>query len=372
MLESGLTYNEITQLTGRDTPNIFKRNRDNYHVDIYEAFRLRVERNDIPKRMPKDPIINSWLTGFTDAEGYFGISINNTPNRPNPRLVLRFSVALRRDDIQVLEFIQSYLKVGVFTKIGKSGNNRAVGWTVKNIKDLAEVIVPLFSDYPPCSKKYREFQLWKQAVMLRYTETLGGRSRIATSDNSKELFRQFSEQILKIRHPKNYDTEHVPQGLITNRGKLLPKPWFVGFIDGDGSFGLQYVAPSKSRGRSFRLGIRAGSRIDDANMIYGIQNFLGIGTTSIEERTKRKENAKPFVDWSCSKIQDVYNILIPIFSEYPLRTKKQVEFLLWKELVSLRFHEKYVLRKRKASDKFVKLFLDSQKEIRKKRRGDFT
>lgn len=118
-----------------------------------------------------------WLSGFTDGEGSFNLQFGK-PRRLTdirPTLTCAFSIALRRDDLPILQLIQSYWQCGTILhydcygpRDGKprKGNPSSL-FGIHNSNHLAVIVVPHFDRYPMFAKKRRDFQIWKKAVLLK-------------------------------------------------------------------------------------------------------------------------------------------------------------------------------------------------------------
>jgi hypothetical protein len=203
MLLAGLSYEEIADKTGERQRTISERNRLVHKIDIWDAFRSRVEREGIPNRMPADESFRSWFAGFVDGEGSFIIFTRPCTARPQYsefRLGLRLQI--RHDDIAVLDHISQTIECG--TRALHKGAGRAqdsVSWRCEKINDLAEVIVPTFDNAPLRSKKGREFAIWRELVMRRYLDTLGGHSqRHGVKEDYRILFHKALNDFAHIRH----------------------------------------------------------------------------------------------------------------------------------------------------------------------------
>lgn len=94
------------------------------------------------------------------------------------------------------------------------------------------------------------------------------------------------------------------------------KQWLVGFTDGDGSF---YVKKN-GKGLLYLLGYHL--KKDDKICIDNILKGLNLNI-NIEQRGNT-------VQLSIHKHDDIKNIIIPIFDNYPLITKKRFVFEIWK------------------------------------------
>jgi len=97
-------------------------------------------------------LLNSnFITGFTDAEGSFIISIQKEPkNKTGWTVKSRFSIGLHEKDREILELIKYYFKgKGTITKQG----NNSVQYRVASLKDLTNVIIPHFDNHPLITQK---------------------------------------------------------------------------------------------------------------------------------------------------------------------------------------------------------------------------
>jgi len=111
--------------------------------------------------------------------------------------------------------------------------------------------------------------------------------------------------------------------------------WFSGFFDGEGSI-VVFTRPCSGRAQysELRLGVRIQIRDDDASTIEYLWDKVGCGTIS---RQNRIGSTMPSIAWRCEKVQDLMEIIVPIFDAYPLRTKKGKEFALFRPLVVQRY-----------------------------------
>jgi len=108
--------------------------------------------------------------------------------------------------------------------------------------------------------------------------------------------------------------------------------WFSGWIDGEGCF--------MSRVKKVGLGIspilRVGVRNDDADLLVYVKNTIKCGliihSDKQYERDKGK-NARDAIEWRCVDFGACRHILIPLFDEYPLHSKKKHDYVIWRELV---------------------------------------
>lgn len=164
----GLNYAEVASKTGLKIRTISEHNRLIHKVDMKKAFALRIQREGTPNHLPKNDVINSWITGLMDAEGCFIFDLS----------------PLSKDG-----YI-NYHKPEI-------GKNAQIGWQCRRLKDLAEVIIPVFEKIPLRTKKGKEFLMWKDLILQRYVDTCGGRFRSGGTRQSYHLLFDETEQSLR-------------------------------------------------------------------------------------------------------------------------------------------------------------------------------
>ena len=119
--------------------------------------------DSIPKINPDEltKLNPNWVTGLTDTEGCFHISIvTGGTNKWYVRPV--FKIGLNSRDLPLLQNIQEFFGgVGYITKSGTM-----VNYQVWKLEDLVNVIGPHFQAYPLQSEKSIDFSLWEQCLGL--------------------------------------------------------------------------------------------------------------------------------------------------------------------------------------------------------------
>lgn len=101
------------------------------------------------------------------------------------------------------------------------------------------------------------------------------------------------------------------------------KQWFVGFTDAEGCFRIGINNKNKVISFNFTIGLH----IDDRGVLEFIKNRLNCGNVFTSE------NAATFF---VTKISDIQNILIPIYEEFPLNGQKYLDYLAFKEAISIK------------------------------------
>lgn len=103
-----------------------------------------------------------FITGFTDGEGSFSISVRDIDkDTKKARVLYVFSIILHKKDHDILRSIQSTLGIGKIYKHGKQG----VQYRVESKKELL-ILIEHFDKYPLITKKGKDFLCFKKAISL--------------------------------------------------------------------------------------------------------------------------------------------------------------------------------------------------------------
>lgn len=104
------------------------------------------------------------------------------------------------------------------------------------------------------------------------------------------------------------------------------KKWFLGFTDGDGCFNIYTNLKNKKIIFTFKV----SQKSNNIQVLHFIKKNLGVGKI-------RSDNLN-MSHYLVRKLQDLENIIIPLFTENPLLTVKEFNFLNFKHAL---FYHKY-------------------------------
>lgn len=100
----------------------------------------------------------------------------------------------------------------------------------------------------------------------------------------------------------------------------LDPDWVTGFVDAEGCFSV-IVEISKIFKRKVRISFEINLHEKDKDILYKIKSFFAVGAVYI--RSDRK-----LAVYRVTNVNYINDIIIPHFTNYPLISKKRIDFLL--------------------------------------------
>lgn len=112
-----------------------------------------------------------FILGLFEGDGSVLISVSVKPdNLTGFRCRLSFNIYLHEKDKMVLDAVKAYLGVGIVEFSNKGTNGDVYRYTVRNLRDLSRIIVPLLMSQPAVlGKRFNDIRLFLQAVDLMLT-----------------------------------------------------------------------------------------------------------------------------------------------------------------------------------------------------------
>jgi hypothetical protein len=110
-----------------------------------------------------EPDFLEWLSGFTDAEGNFNITLRKLNDNTYTSVMLTFQIGLHIDDLSILEYIKENLNCG---HISNSRGGSKCNYFINDNVSLIQVILPIFNHTKLNSSKYYQFLVFERAVNL--------------------------------------------------------------------------------------------------------------------------------------------------------------------------------------------------------------
>lgn len=276
--------------------------------------------------------LDPWfITGFTDAEGSFSISIQyNLGHKTSWRVKPIFSIGLHKKDLLLLECIRSTLGTGKIHKHGKDTLQYRAG----SIEEL-QVIVDHFNMYPLKSAKLADFLLFQECFNIIKSKehlTMEGLHKLIGIKASLNL--GLSDKL----------KEAFPNVLPVNKVKTtfliedLDPYWVAGFISGDGSFNIKTSNSATTKlGTRVQLRFSVGLNIREKELIVGLAKFFKL--YDLAKYIYLTENS---VNLQITNFTDIINIIIPFFVKYSIQGVKKLDFEDFKTVGDLMLNKEHL------------------------------
>jgi hypothetical protein len=254
-----------------------------------------------------------WLSGFTDGEGYFYIVISRS-------CAFRFQINLHKDDIDVLYYIHKTLGFGEV----RSYNNFS-SFTVTRLKDIAQLL-EIFSRYPLNGTKWLNYRDFSKAFEL-YTN----------SDRGAKILKE----ILEIKNGMN--AKRTDFTMPKSKEIHITPYWLLGFIEGEGCFSI-------NRRNNFRLDFSLVQSSTNFELIQKIKIYLENlpseastggsydGAVGISTLKSNNSNQQSVIRIETARTPFITDILIPFLKNLNWRSKKQLDFQDWNNILRLKEH----------------------------------
>jgi len=192
-----------------------------------------------------------------------------------------------------------------------------VVYSVQSIKDILNVIIPHFDNYPLITQKKADYLLFREAINLLTLKVQSDLNGIYQILEKKAAMNNGLSDILKNSFPNIIP---AVRPLIRFEGDFHPN-WLVGFTDGEGCFYVNTKKAKTSTGYQIIMTFSISQHVRDQELLAKISNFLESG--GIEKVSTRPTGAT-FVVY---KFADIKDKIIPFFGKYPLQGVKYWDYL---------------------------------------------
>lgn len=114
----------------------------------------------------KNYLLDPWfIIGLFDAEGSFVITILKNPRyKTGWNVQARIQIKMHEKDRALIQSIQDFF--GGIGYVSKPNNTSMVEFRVSTLKDIINIIIRHFDNYPLITKKSSDYILFKQVALL--------------------------------------------------------------------------------------------------------------------------------------------------------------------------------------------------------------
>jgi LAGLIDADG endonuclease len=220
-------------------------------------------------------------------------------------------------DLDILYIIQKFFICGNVTTRPKL--SRAT-FRVSNLNDINKYIIPHFQKYSLLTLKKHDFLLWAQAAELINSN----------NGNVNNIIIELVSLFASINRGLNTSLQSKFPNIIPKKIEINTLPdklnpwWIAGFVAAEGHFGLGL----RSSGQvSNVFGVTQHDR--DINLIRIIISYFNCGNLYHRPQYSR-------CDFMVQNRNDIIQIIIPFFLEYPLKNNKILDFNDFKKALDAR------------------------------------
>ena len=290
-------------------------------INIVRYYSTLIKHDHLQVELIMDP----WfVTGFTDGEGCFLISIiKDNKYKLGWRIICRFEIHLNIKDLHLLKKIKRFFNVGNIYFTGK--DQTSIQFRVESHSGLI-IIIDHFEKYPLKTKKKGDYLLFKQAFeLVRCKEhlTKEGLKKLifikaalnkGLSNDLEKAFQKININVIPVSIPE------------VKLAQIINSNWLVGFVEAEGCFNVQIFKSTTKTGEAVKLSFIITQHIRDEKLMISLIELLKCG--------KIFKNRETF-DFKVSKLSDILNKIIPFFKKYPILGMKALDFDDWCKVAEL-------------------------------------
>ena len=258
-------------------------------------------------------LLSNWITGFSDGESSFSISISkNNKYKTGWNVVPAFAIELKDIDISLLHRIKEFFGIGKIQIIKNKGHALYV---VNSIKDLHDIIIPHFEKYPLLTIKRINFLLFKEIILLMKNKehlTKQGLQRvmiIRSIMNKKISVSSYTEPLVKIDLPEVHNLS------VTD----ITSEWITGFTDAERCFFINIRSNRNKTGYWITAKFSLVQHSRDTLLFKIIQQYLNCGNLI-------EENNANVVRLRVENFKLISEKVIPFFINNFLQSSKLANF----------------------------------------------
>ena len=259
-----------------------------------------------------------FITGLFDAEGSFVTTVlNNSRYKTGWNVQARIQIKMHERDRALIQSIQDFF--GGIGYVSKPNNTSTVEFRVTTIKDIVDVIIPHFDNYPLITQKYSDFVLFKQIVLLMLNKEHNTYDGVLKIVNIKASLNLGLSNDLKKAFPNA-----VPVSRLDYLYKGIIEPsWLAGFATGESNFFITLQKSNTKSGLAVSLRFSISQHSRDFLLLKNLISFFGCGYVV-------KYQKRSVCEFIVTKIDHIVEQIIPYFEKYPIVGSKHFNYLNFK------------------------------------------
>jgi len=226
---------------------------------------------------------------------------------------------MKKDRSLVLKIQEYFGGIGL---VSNPNNNSTVEFRVHALKDITNVIIPHFDNYPLLTKKYSDYVLFKNVINLMLEKQHTNLKGIQKIMNTRASMNWGLSDQLKKAFPNTIPI--IKEQRVINYNILVhSKKWIAGFSTGESNF---YIAINKSKTTESIYASLRFSIAQDLRNIALLESLVGFFKCGYVVRYEKRSIAEFVV----TRIDDIINHVIPLFEEYNIAGSKYSNYCSFK------------------------------------------
>jgi len=272
-----------------------------------------------------------FLTGFSDAESSFSVSIRNKSNSKGDvkwMVEPEFQIGLSYKDEELLRTIKASFEYysGCPGKVGRIqvSKNKSF-FRVSALSELIKIIED-FDSYPLLTKKRKDYLIWREVVLrmqrgehqtyvgVRDIVKLKSALNLGLTDKLRKEFDITSEE---------EKAAALYKGELGNEQLSINAQWIVGFTSGEGNFMIGLRKEGKL-GKIPQLRFQLTQHSRDEELFRRLALYFGCGKVYV-----RNSNGRQAVEFTVQNFSEIIEIIIPLLRDNPIMGIKALDFADW-------------------------------------------
>lgn len=262
-----------------------------------------------------------FITGFTDAEGSFMISVKkSSAYRRGWKVQASYVITLHKKDLELLQNIQASLGGSIDPK-----GEDILQLRIFSTEQITKKIIPHFEKYPLLTQKKADFELFKIAVEIINRKGHLTNQGLQEIVNIKASMNKDLSNNLREAFPSTVDYPRPLVGEAAETLKIQDPNWLAGFTSGEGCFYIKQRESNNNK-KIVEVIFSISQHSRDKFLMRSLVDYLECG------RISESKNA---IYYTCSRFSDVWDKILPFFNEFKILGVKSQDFKKWSEICEM-------------------------------------
>ena len=312
-----------------------------------------------------------WLIGFTEGDGCFFVETD----AKKTKFVIGFKIALHKNDIGTLIYIQKNLNCGKLSWANKT--KTMIQYRIRNRRHFMQSIIPIFDKYPMLTHKWHDYQIIRKIAFLlngnketfffqeikdlqielnvlreaRKTENSSYDQRLRSNCHKKEYCEKLgisatNETLSYLQKNKNNKEDNLTlfYRYCWDVSKSISFFWIVGFLEAEGSF---YITKKTQNRYCHGFGIT-----QKTPFILEVLRYKYHFPTKIQQSQCQLENKTLFFKLDTTNFRVLQKVKKIFRSQFI--GLKSLQFKIWTKSMNHRNHQYQLMKAQKLLRKLSK------------------